>query len=244
MRTPSDIGFKRTFCMGATISKTQIDRLGDRLRENPLSEADLKMLDEYRISFNEAYEKVVRVIREKLNLESSGRPAKSTSSIIEKLFRESIRLSQVQDIAGCRVVAADIKRQDNVVILLREIFPSASVVDRRKHSSYGYRSVHIVIKILGKLIEVQVRTELQHSWAEFSEKLSDKIDSSIKYGGGSKEIQKLLCDIADLIEDYEKQETIILTLSTNNIQGELRKKMVDIKKRIADHINQHSKLFS
>lgn len=58
------------------------------MRKGSPSEADLRMLDEYRRSFGEAYEKVVGTIREQLNLEPTGRPAKSTSSLIEKLHRE------------------------------------------------------------------------------------------------------------------------------------------------------------
>jgi putative GTP pyrophosphokinase len=113
------------------ISKTQIDRLGDRLRQGSVTEADLRNLDEYRRSFGEAYETVLRMIREELRLEPTGRPAKSTSSLIEKLRRESIRLSQVQHIAGCRVVVADIAERERVIASLRDIFPEASVVDRR-----------------------------------------------------------------------------------------------------------------
>ncbi|MDE2181227.1 MAG: hypothetical protein KGJ40_10350, partial [candidate division NC10 bacterium] len=72
------------------------------MREDSLTESDLRILDEYRRSFEGAYETVVRTLRDELHLEPTGRPAKSTSSLIEKLRRESIRLSQVQDIAGCR----------------------------------------------------------------------------------------------------------------------------------------------
>jgi hypothetical protein len=86
--------------MAREVSKTQIDRLGDRLRKGNISEADLRLLDQYRRSFTEAYEVVVGTIRKKLALEPTGRPAKSTTSISEKLRRESIRLTQIQDIAG------------------------------------------------------------------------------------------------------------------------------------------------
>ncbi|GAC1306974.1 MAG: hypothetical protein NVSMB21_10350 [Vulcanimicrobiaceae bacterium] len=39
------------------------------------------------------------------------RTAKSTSSIVAKLQRESTRLSQIQDIAGCRIVVPTIAAQ-------------------------------------------------------------------------------------------------------------------------------------
>ena len=68
------------------LSKTQIDRLGDRLRKDDITEADLRLLDEYRRSFGKAYELVVGAIQSELGLEPTGRPTKSTTSISEKLL--------------------------------------------------------------------------------------------------------------------------------------------------------------
>jgi putative GTP pyrophosphokinase len=62
------------------------------------------MLDEYRRSFGSAYDAVVNGIRDNLGLEPTGRPAKSTGAILAKLRRERIRLTQIQDIAGCRII--------------------------------------------------------------------------------------------------------------------------------------------
>jgi putative GTP pyrophosphokinase len=142
------------------------------------------LLDSYRRSFADSYENVVGRIRGQLALEPTGRPAKSTTSIIDKLQRESIRLSQMQDIAGCRLTVADIGVQDEVVAQLKGLFRTVTIVDRRQHPSHGYRAVHIIIDDSGKFVEVQIRTSLQHLWAELSEKLSDVVDGAIKYGGG------------------------------------------------------------
>src|SRR6267154_2054387 len=95
----------------SNLSRSQIDRLGDRLRKGNISDEDLKLLDSYRRSFGGGYEHVVSQIRDQLNLEPTGRPAKSTTSIIDKLQRESIRLTKMQDIAGCRVTVDDISAQ-------------------------------------------------------------------------------------------------------------------------------------
>jgi hypothetical protein len=46
------------------ISKTQIDRLGDRLKGGSHTESDLRLLDDYRRSFGEAYEEVVLAIQQ------------------------------------------------------------------------------------------------------------------------------------------------------------------------------------
>jgi len=188
------------------VSKTQIDRLGNRLRSGAISEDDLRMLDEYRRSFSESYEFGVGAIRNELGLEPTGRPAKSTTSISEKLQRESIRLSQIQDIAGCRLVVSDILEQGRVVESLIRLFEMSSIVDRRKHPSHGYRAIHVIVEFQGRLVEVQVRTALQHSWAELSEKLSDVVDPSIKYGGGSTQNRELLSDYSELITHEENFE--------------------------------------
>lgn len=189
--------------MANEFSKTQIDRLGDRLRKGDISEADLRMLDEYRRSFSEAYEFVVGAIRNELRLEPTGRPAKSTSAITEKLLRESIRLSQVQDIAGCRLVVSGIEKQNETIVSLQKLFARVTVVDRRKNPSHGYRAAHLIVRHERKLVEVQVRTSLQHLWAELSEKVADVFDPLLKYGGGDSAIAGLNLRFAAAIEEAE-----------------------------------------
>ena len=189
------------------LSKTQIDRLGERLKAGPPSKTDLETLDQYRLSYGDAYKEVIEILRKNLQLEPTGRPAKSTSSITDKLRRESIRLSQVQDIAGCRVIVSDITEQERIIPLVRNAFGKSTVIDRRLKPSNRYRAVHIVVEIFGKLVEIQIRSELQHSWAELSEKLSD-YSPKIKYGGGdpiSKELLKNCSDLVVLMEEHEKE---------------------------------------
>jgi putative GTP pyrophosphokinase len=139
------------------LSKNQIDRLGNRLRKGDIRDVDLRLLDSYRRSFTEAYEAVVGQIRDQLALEPTGRPAKSTTSISEKLRRESIRLSQIQDIAGCRLIVDSISTQDKVTAQLKKLFDKTIIVDRREHPSHGYRAVHVIVDYRGKLIEIQLR---------------------------------------------------------------------------------------
>jgi ppGpp synthetase/RelA/SpoT-type nucleotidyltranferase len=199
------------------------------------------MLDEYRRSFGEAHETVVAAIRDQLGLEPTGRPAKSTVSLVEKLHRESIRLVQVQDIAGCRIVVADVGEQERVVASLRGIFPQASVIDRRTAPSYGYRAVHIVAKISGKLVEIQVRTLLQHLWAEVSERLSDVLDPEIKYGGGDELIRKVLRTTSETVAKIENLEMDILKIEQDvsrlpkeEIPGTVTPQLLALRARLAD----------
>jgi ppGpp synthetase/RelA/SpoT-type nucleotidyltranferase len=189
-----------------TLSKARIDRLGERLRGQVFGEAELRLLDEYRRTFGQAYDQVVAKVQQIIGVPVSGRPAKSTSSIIEKLDRESIRLSQVQDIAGCRAIVADLSQQNRAVSAIVGEFDSVAIQDRREKPSHGYRAVHLIVRVDGKPIEVQVRTSLQHVWAEMSEKLADTIDPSIKYGGGPMPVRQLLESAATQTHHIEEVE--------------------------------------
>jgi ppGpp synthetase/RelA/SpoT-type nucleotidyltranferase len=129
-----------------------------------------------------------------------------TSSIGEKLKRESIRLSQMQDMAGCRAVVDDVGEQDRTVEAIAAAFNDVTVLDRRLKPSHGYRAVHLVVREDGKTIEVQVRTALQHAWAEMCEKFAGLHDPAIKYGGGPESVRDALDDASHVIEQVEKLE--------------------------------------
>ncbi len=206
------------------VSKTQIDRLGDRLKGGSHTESDLRLLDDYRRSFGEAYEAVVRTIRQRGEF-PTGRLAKSTHSIVEKLRRESIRLSQMQDIAGCRVVVLNVVEQEQFVAFLQTVFPGASVIDRRDNPSYGYRAVHIIAEISGKPIEIQVRTSLQHLWAELSEKSSDVLDPTIKYGGGPDSWRNFLTESSEAVASYEEFEKAVAELLEHHVPDHMVQEM-------------------
>lgn len=218
------------------MTSSQIDRLGERLKLPDLGEADLRALDDYRRSFAPAYEIVLDVVRERLGLQPTGRSAKSTPSIVDKLRRESIRLSQMQDIAGCRLVVPDISSQDHAINQLRNALAQVTVVDRRVRPSHGYRAVHLIVKSEGKLIEVQIRTEAQHFWAEISEKLADKLGPALKYGNGPKSLQVQLEQLSNVIATQESAEAALAKLrevcSAATIPDELRNRVSDLSTKV------------
>ncbi len=192
-------------------SKTQIDRLGERLKKDSSAESDLRLLEQYRHSFDNAYEIVRKAILEQLSLEATGR-RKTTQSIVDKLRRESIRLTQIQDIAGCRLIAADIANQNQLVTSLNNFFENVIVVDRREKPSHGYRAVHVIEQTQEKLIEIQIRTELQHLWAELSEKHADFYGQQVKYGNGESSTLNLLTLLSNRIRDIELVEKELISL--------------------------------
>jgi len=127
--------------------------------------------------------------------------------------RETIRLSQVQDIAGYRVVVADLEEQERVMATLVRAFAKVTVVDRRASPTYGYRAVHVIVEVLDRTVEIQVRTMLQHTWAELSEKLSDLVDPAIKYGGGPAHVKDLLLRSSSALGSVEEAERLLAEAS-------------------------------
>lgn len=193
----------------SSLSKSQVDKLGERLKNaQQISEADLRLLDAYRQTFSSAYDFVMRSITAVAHLKPSGRDAKSTMAIIDKLKRESIRLTQIQDIAGCRIVVDNIKDQEELIKFLCYMFQLGedSIKDRRVYPSYGYRAVHLIIVIDKKPIEIQVRTKLQHIWAQISEMLSDRTGVGLKYGDGNQSELNLLHSTSMMVALIEEME--------------------------------------
>ncbi len=166
-----------------------MEALGKRLvkRSSPASD-DLKSLQELLLAFDEPLAIAVDLVRDQLGYEPTSR-IKTTGTILDKLHRQggSI-LKAMQDLAGMRIVS-DCNRheQDRIANKLMRLFaefgpPLPKLVDRRTHPSHGYRAVHIIVYVDGAPVEIQVRTKLQHEWADLFEKLADRVGRGIRYG--------------------------------------------------------------
>ena len=219
--------------MNANPSKTEIDRLGIRLRES-VSSDDLRLLDTYRLSFASAYEEVLQAIKATTGIDASGRPAKSTTAIVDKLSRESIRLSQMQDIAGCRIVVVDIENQNALADKLSAHYSEAVTSDRREKPSHGYRAIHIIVHPADRAVEIQIRTQLQHLWAEHSEKLADKFGIAVKYGGGPENIRQRLEALSKNIWFVELLEANSVKSNSDAGRMILTKLKADVQTALAD----------
>jgi ppGpp synthetase/RelA/SpoT-type nucleotidyltranferase len=99
--------------------------------------------------------------------------------------------------------------------------------DRRVKPSHGYRAVHLVVNVEGHPVEIQIRTPLQHSWASATEKLSDVLDSEIKYGGGPEEIQADLGSISEVCKNYEEVEAHLSILRANILRSSKENDRID-----------------
>lgn len=104
--------------------------------------------------------------------------SKRRSSIKAKLDRmRDLRLSEMQDIAGCRAIVSSVTQVDELVNSYKHSYSNHELVHEddyiRKPKSDGYRSYHLIYRYHnsnfpeygGLKVEIQLRSALQHCWA-------------------------------------------------------------------------------
>jgi ppGpp synthetase/RelA/SpoT-type nucleotidyltranferase len=179
--------------MATPISRTQLKNLTRRLRDGTETPDDLHALADvliyYRQVLERAHAEVVRVCAETQHAEPMAPRVKTLKTTMEKLHRQSglHSLAQIRDLAGLRVVVHGTRTdQDELAARICAVLPDggrpAKLIDRRADPRSGYRAVHLEVKREGILLEVQVRTELQHRWAELYERTADRLGRGLRYG--------------------------------------------------------------
>ena len=195
------------------LSNSEIDQLGDRLRNNCLEDGDLEKLDEFRQTYSDIDARVYSLIHSTLQackdkLVITKRKRKTRQSIVDKPCRqEKLRLSQMQDIAGCRIVVREgTKVADRVNERLINTFEEKQwSIQSKPRNKDSYRAIHLIVKINKKPYEIQLRTLAQDVFANLVERLSDKANT-LKYGGSDKEqpIRKKLKALSDALASLDK----------------------------------------
>jgi ppGpp synthetase/RelA/SpoT-type nucleotidyltranferase len=189
---PVDGGLRRfalyNLWVASPLSKSQVERLGERLvASDAPSDVDLRLLHELLLSRSSTLELAIARVGDHLQLAPTSR-IKNTGTILEKLRRNGgSGLKSMQDLAGMRIVGTfDRRGQDEAAGRVRDLFAmeerAPKVIDRRVAPMHGYAAVHVVVFPDDAPIEVQIRTERQHEWAELFEKLADLVGRDIRYG--------------------------------------------------------------
>jgi ppGpp synthetase/RelA/SpoT-type nucleotidyltranferase len=196
-------------------SKSKTDLAGDILRTISSSDEEknhaLEVLSNWRGAHSypmHVFKQRLKNVSEKIDQDAlSAQRLKRVPSIIRKLNRKykgkkaTMKLTQMQDIAGCRAIMSDVS-------LVKELYQKYYIKSDMKHKrlnekdyiSYpkkdGYRSIHLIyryhsdkegrIDFNGLLIEVQIRSKLQHIWATAVETVDFFTRQAIKSNQGQK----------------------------------------------------------
>lgn len=186
-------------------SRTRVDRAGRELvlaaESSEGVEDALSVVNDWRSFHAFPLNSITVVLKQKARRVYSDalvvQRLKRSRSILAKLIREpSMRLTQMQDIGGCRAVLDSVES----VYLLKESYMDIKgqyeivhIDDYiRSPKASGYRSLHIIIKYQSKkypaynnlLLEVQVRTLAQHSWATAVETVGAVLGQALKSSEG------------------------------------------------------------
>jgi len=213
-----------------TLSNSQIKKLGDRLRTGNISDNDLALLDAFRQTYSDvdkqAYQLIHGALASTTGWTITKRKRKTQQSIVDKLCRQpNLRLPQMQDIAGCRIVIqGGTKDAKNINALLTPAFAQPWQIESKERSKDGYHAIHIIAKANKKFYEIQLRTYAQDVWANLVESLSDE-KNTLKYGGSEQEqslMNQLKC-LAERFHDIDQQAgDIEFTLYQQQIEGAIR----------------------
>lgn len=194
--------------------------LAGRVQRSPEVEQAFRILHNWRM--HHAYP----MVRERTKLSRAVNPSggltagrlKRISSIRKKLFRGTVKLNEMQDLVGCRAILDSMDHLSEVLNRYRHIDEGGRV---RRKTDYirapkpdGYRSVHLIVKFdetgagekhRGCLVELQLRTRLQHVWATTVEAAGAMRNEDLKASEGCSQWLRFLALMSGHIADLEKQ---------------------------------------
>ncbi len=188
----------------STCSKKRVDKAGINFRNRKDNEEDTEILENWRASHGQVLNTFQTLLGNRAG-RTEGEIAvvqrhKRKDTIIDKLRRHPrMKLSQMNDIAGCRVIFENIE----TLYEFRDNFHNSRLRHHLKNDpdkydyikspkDDGYRGVHDVYsyngnsRYAGLLVEIQYRTLIQHSWATAVEIMGFVTDNNLKFGQGDK----------------------------------------------------------
>lgn len=184
----------------------------------------VSVLFDWRSGFSEPLTKTVMGVRSFLTtatgLEPYGRVGqrlKRHDRIVEKLVRlPSLRLSQMEDVAGCRVVLDDIaqlRRLEEHLVASWSMRRTDDYVAKPKPS--GYRAVHVVVERDGRQVEVQLRIRAHHAWAQLVDEIAllGGAFRRVKDGVGPEEVLEPLREMAGVLDEMSRDASVDATMA-------------------------------
>jgi ppGpp synthetase/RelA/SpoT-type nucleotidyltranferase len=123
---------------------------------------------------------------------------KRLPTIIAKLSRRKLKLTEIQDIGGCRAVLSSVRRVRRLVKIYKESDLKHALIGDDDYITHpkvtGYRGYHLIYSYYsdkkktynGLKIEMQFRTALQHAWATAVETVGIFTGQALKSNQGNK----------------------------------------------------------
>ena len=237
--------------MSGKLSKNQAKKAGEFLAKcvNPFGEEASfarSVVDEWREAHKEVFLEAPETLKDiSYSIDSRavvvGR-LKRMDTIVGKLRRPGLnmKLNEMCDIVGCRVIASDIEavRQISAAIENRlNVKPETGVKDYIAHPKLnGYRSTHVISRhdapeagLTNLFCETQVRTRLQHAWATALETYDVMSRNTLKFGGGSEKEKRLFALISNA---FAIKEGSPLVPETPASRGELRREIASLNNEL------------
>jgi len=241
------------------VSKSLIDNAGKALSRD--TETDVDKYIKYTEAFDE-YRKNHLVPLSKTTIEVQqwlaqygkeyfiAQRLKRKPQILRKLLRFSARLSQLQDIGGARIIVDQNSDVDGVVKFLVGRFKGNKELKIVKQTDYrgegredsGYRAYHLILERDGYRMELQVRSKIQHYWAETIERTSIVYGHYIKELEGDPIIIEYFKCLSDLFYEIESGRIPDAALKNRveelRIQSEEIIQNADEKNVFNSHVNE------
>lgn len=172
--------------MGGVTSNSTLDRLGQAIRDGSMSPEQVALLAELRLQWRAEriwWEHAARQACTHSGVTVTGR-VKNLGTLREKLHRIDGELSTIRDVVGVRVVVHGGRFEQLWALadlggVARD--HSMKVIDRIGDPRAGYRALHLEVRRNGVRAEVQIRSRLQHDWAEAMERFADKAGRDVRY---------------------------------------------------------------
>jgi ppGpp synthetase/RelA/SpoT-type nucleotidyltranferase len=201
-------------------SKAKIDRAGLALAKNQFRNDDEyfeleEVFDEYRKAHLQPLSETTLELQHLLTNYGAqyyiAQRLKRKPQIVRKLNRLSVRLTQLQDIGGCRIIVqknADVDRLHKYLtekVKAQNIFVIDRSTDYRElgRDDTGYRSLHVILKRSGVHLELQIRSRIQHYWSESIERTSVIYGYHLKESEGDAKVIGYFKNLSDVFYEIE-----------------------------------------
>ena len=205
------------FNMPTKYSGKQVTRAGELLLKDNIDitefESSMDVLSYWRFSYETPLTEAFEILKDiTLKVDKTAIFAKRLKryvSIVNKLKRfEDMKLRTIYDIGGCRAIVQNIRKLNKVVRELRKRPEFKNAAGKIKCKDYilnpkddGYRSYHLIGKFKDdfgekKVIEVQIRTKLQHDWATALEIVDLFTGQALKSNQGNKDWKEFFASVS------------------------------------------------